>query len=272
MENYAAVKARMFMQQGQGDTALIGVDDDYCRAIADGIPAKATTRRVSVVNDLPQGISAPEGVLRDKNAGKTIAEIDLRAMPALKGRHNWQNACMAYGVAAHFSVPVAKVAEAMMSFPGLAHRMQQIGTIGAIAFVNDSKATNADAAEKALSSFDNIYWIAGGIAKTGGIEPLAPLFPRITKAYLIGTAAPEFAKTLDGKVPPVISETLANAVSQALADASNDKKGNPVILLSPACASFDQYKNFEIRGDAFVQLVASMPGVTMAQSQNGGKA
>ena len=268
MDNYAAVKARMFTRMSAGDTALIGVDDDYCRAIAEKIPAKATTKRVSVLADLADGISAGDGVLRDKQSGKTVAEIDLRAMPALKGRHNWQNACMAYGVANHFGVPANKVAEAMISFPGLAHRMQQIGTVGNIAFVNDSKATNADAAEKALSSFENIYWIAGGIAKTGGIEPLAPLFPRVAKAYLIGTAAKEFALTLNGKVPHQNSGTLDKAVGEALTDAKADKRDNPVVLLSPACASFDQYKNFEIRGDAFVQLVASLPGVKMAPGQN----
>ena len=274
MENYAAVKARMFTRMGKGDTALIGVEDEFCRAIADKIPAGAATKRVSVVNDLADGVSAPDGVLRDKQQGKIIAEIDLRAMPALKGRHNWQNACMAYGVASHFAVPLVNIAAAMTSFPGLAHRMQQVGTLGDIAFVNDSKATNADAAEKALSSFENIYWIAGGIAKAGGIEPLKPLFPRITKAYLIGTAAPEFSKTLGSTTPHVNSQTLAQAVNQAMTDAQHDTKGRPVILLSPACASFDQYKNFEIRGQAFVQLVASLPGVKMApgQNENGGKA
>ncbi len=268
MENYAAVKARMFARMGKGDTALIGVDDEFCRAIAAKIPAGAATKRISVVNDLADGVSAPDGVLRDKQQSKTIAEIDLRAMPALKGRHNWQNACMAYGVASHFAVPLANIEAAMKSFPGLAHRMQQVGTLGDIAFVNDSKATNADAAEKALSSFENIYWIAGGIAKAGGIEPLKPLFARITKAYLIGTAAPEFSKTLGSTTPHVNSETLAQAVMQAMSDAQQDTKGRPVILLSPACASFDQYKNFEIRGDAFVQLVASLPGIKMAPGQN----
>ncbi len=270
MENYAAVKSRMFSHMGQGNLALIGVDDEHCRAIADRIPKPAIIKRVSVVQDLATGISAPEGLLHDRQPGRAVVEIDLRLMQALKGRHNWQNACMAYGVASHFGLDLSAIEAAMKSFPGLSHRMQQIATIGDIAFVNDSKATNADAAEKALSSFDNIYWIAGGIAKAGGIEPLAPLFTRVTKTYLIGAAAFEFAKSLDGKVPYVNSETLANAVAQALADAKADTKGRPVILLSPACASFDQYKNFEVRGDAFVQLVAGLPGVKMAVGQNNG--
>jgi len=150
-----------------------------------------------------------------------------------------------------------------MSFPGLAHRMQEVARAGAVAFVNDSKATNADAAEKALSSFENIYWIAGGLAKAGGIEPLLPYAPRIARAYLIGVAAPDFAKTLSGKASVTMSETLDRAVTAAAGDAARSTKPNPVVLLSPACASFDQYKNFEVRGDAFVSLVSKLPGITM---------
>ena len=124
--------------------------------------------------------------------------------------------------------------------------------------MNDSKATNADAASKALSSYENIYWIAGGVPKAGGIAPLEGYFPRIAKAYLIGQAGPEFAKTLDGKVRYELFGTLDKAVPAAARDADG------VVLLSPACASFDHYRNFEIRGDAFVELVSKLPGVTMA--------
>lgn len=157
------------------------------------------------------------------------------------------------------------IAEAMRTFPGLAHRMQEIATSGKVAFINDSKATNADAAEKALASFADIFWIAGGIAKTGGIEPLAPYFPRIRKAYLIGVAAQEFAGVLNGKVDVEICETLPRAVQSAARDAAASAAEDPVVLLSPACASFDQYKNFEVRGDAFVDLVSRLPGVHMTQ-------
>ncbi len=265
LENYAAVKARIFAKMGQGKTALISVDDQYGDAIANTMPSSVNTEFVSVFKNLPQGISsAPDGVLRDLKNGKVITEIDLRDMPALKGLHNWQNACMAYGAAKYLGVPVEKIAAAMKSFPGLAHRMQQIGAAGAVIFVNDSKATNADAAEKALASFDNIYWIAGGIAKAGGIEPISYLFTRVTKAYLIGVAAEEFAKTLKGKVETVICETLERAVAEAARDAAASPKPNPVVLLSPACASFDQYKNFELRGEAFVSLVAALPGIHMS--------
>ena len=263
MAHYAEVKARMFAKQGPGDTALCGVDDASSAAIADRLNSGADLRRVSVVRELNDGISAPEGVLRDTRAGRVVAEIDLRGMAALKGRHNWQNACMAYGAAAALGVEASHIGLAMASFPGLAHRMQEVGRINGIPFINDSKATNADAAEKALLSFDNIYWIAGGIAKAGGIAPLKPLFPRVAKAYLIGQATEEFAALLDGAVPFEKCGTLEKAVPAALRDAVADARQDAVVLLSPACASFDQYPNFELRGDAFVKATANLPGAVM---------
>ncbi len=264
MENYAAVKARMFAKQGPGSTALCGVDDEWCAAIAEQARATgADLRKVSVISDLEDGITAHDGVLRDKHSGQVEAEINLRDMPALKGRHNWQNACMAYGAARALGVGTGAIAAAMKSFPGLAHRMQQVARAGAIAFINDSKATNADAAEKALSSFENIYWIAGGIAKAGGIEPLRPLFPRVARSYLIGQAADQFAQTLGTSIPVEKCGTLESAVAAALRDACAEKRPGAVVLLSPACASFDQYPNFEVRGDAFVKAVSRLPGVEM---------
>jgi len=144
------------------------------------------------------------------------------------------------------------IGKAIQTFPGLAHRMETIGKAGPVRFVNDSKATNADAAMQALKSYDNIFWIAGGEAKAGGIEPLADLFSNISKAYLIGNAGPEFHKTLTKKkVKHKVSGELEKAVLCATRDAMASKKPNPIVLLSPACASFDQFKNFEIRGDAF---------------------
>jgi UDP-N-acetylmuramoylalanine--D-glutamate ligase len=264
MENYAAVKARMFTRQGRGRTALCGVDDDWSAAIAEALRAgEVDLRAVSVVRDLTDGITAPDGILRDRRSGASVAEIDLRGMPALKGRHNWQNACMAYGAAHALGIGTEAIASAMRSFPGLAHRMQQVARAGDIAFVNDSKATNADAAEKALSSFEDIYWIAGGIAKAGGIEPLRPLFSRVARSYLIGQAAADFAKTLDGAMPVTNCGTLDAAVAAALRDAVADGRPHPVVLLSPACASFDQYPNFEVRGEAFVKAVSQLPGIEM---------
>jgi UDP-N-acetylmuramoylalanine--D-glutamate ligase len=161
-------------------------------------------------------------------------------------------------------VDPARIEAAMVSFPGLAHRMQEVGRVDGIPFVNDSKATNADAAEKALQSFDTIYWIAGGIAKAGGIEPLRPLFSHVARAYLIGQSADEFASALGADVTHEKSGTLEQAVQSALRDAVSDALDGAVVLLSPACASFDQYPNFEVRGDAFVKAVAALPGAVMA--------
>jgi UDP-N-acetylmuramoylalanine--D-glutamate ligase len=154
--------------------------------------------------------------------------------------------------------PDAAIQSGLASFPGLAHRMEEIGRIDKAIFVNDSKATNADAAEKALLSFDDIFWIAGGKQKEGGIAPLAPLFPKIRKAYLIGEAAEDFARTLEGRVPFALCGTLEVAVTAATADALESDAGEPVVLLSPACASYDQFANFGARGEAFRDLAQAL--------------
>jgi len=154
----------------------------------------------------------------------------------------------------------AAIQAGLRSFPGLAHRLEEVGRRGAVLFVNDSKATNADSAAQALACFSDIFWIAGGKAKTGGIESLRGFFPRIRKAYLIGEAAAEFAATLANHVPHEIAGTLDNAVAAAARDAAASAAAQPVVLLSPACASFDQYRNFEVRGDAFRALVQALPG------------
>jgi UDP-N-acetylmuramoylalanine--D-glutamate ligase len=139
--------------------------------------------------------------------------------------------------------------------------MEQVGRSGNVLFINDSKATNADAVAPALSSFDHVYWIAGGLPKEGGISSLKRFFPRIAKAYLIGEAAPAFSAELGDRVPFEISGTLDLAVRHAAHDAAHDKSPESVILLSPACASFDQFRNFEVRGDAFRSAVLALDGV-----------
>ena len=154
-----------------------------------------------------------------------------------------------------------QIQDGLRSFPGLVHRMEQLGHIGSVLFVNDSKATNADSTAQALACFDNIFWIAGGKPKTGGIHSLAGFFPRIRKAYLIGEAADDFEATLRGKAPAENARTLDRAVEQAAKDAAASGLSDAVVLLSPACASFDQYRNFEIRGDAFRTLVMALPGI-----------
>ena len=185
----------------------------------------------------------------------------LEGIGSLRGQHNAQNALAAVAACLRVGLELGEIQSGLESFPGLAHRMEQVGKKDNVLFVNDSKATNADAAAPALSSFPRIYWIAGGLPKEGGIEPLRSYFPRIAKAYLIGEAAPGFSATLGEAVPYEISGTLAAAVAHAAHDAALDESGEAVVLLSPACASFDQFKNFEIRGEAFRQAVHAIEGV-----------
>jgi UDP-N-acetylmuramoylalanine--D-glutamate ligase len=258
MAGYAAVKARIFALQSAGDVAICSLDDEWSAAIAEALPAASTHVPFSVLKPLADGISAPDGVLEERRAGKASARLDLRGMNALRGRHNWQNACAAYGAGRAMGASPDAIAEGFASFPGLAHRMEEVGRQGNVIFVNDSKATNADAAEKALLSFDTIYWIAGGLMKAGGIEPLRPLFGRIVRAYLIGRDAPALAETLEGNTPYLLCGTVEKAAAEAARDARAERRGNAVVLLSPACASFDQFPNFEVRGDAFRQAVRNL--------------
>jgi UDP-N-acetylmuramoylalanine--D-glutamate ligase len=258
MAGYAAVKARIFARQSEGDVAICSLDDEWSAAIAEALPPAATHVPFSVLKRLKDGISAPDGVLEECRAGKAAARLDLRGMNALRGRHNWQNACAAYGAGQAMGVSPDAIAEGFASFPGLAHRMEEVGRQGNVIFVNDSKATNADAAEKALLSFDTIYWIAGGLMKAGGIEPLRPLFGRIVRAYLIGRDAKALAETLEGNTPYLLCGTVEKAAAAAARDARAERRSNAVVLLSPACASFDQFPNFEVRGDAFRQAVRNL--------------
>jgi UDP-N-acetylmuramoylalanine--D-glutamate ligase len=258
MAGYAAVKAKIFARQSTGDVAICSVDDDWSAAIAAALPSAATHRPFSVLRRLDDGISAPDGVLQDCRKGEAQVQLDLRDLNALRGRHNWQNACAAYGAGRAMGVSADAIAEGFRSFPGLAHRMEEVARLGNVIFVNDSKATNADAAEKALLSFDTIYWIAGGLMKAGGIEPLRPLFGRIVRAYLIGRDAPALAGTLEGITPYRICGTIEQATEAAARDARNEQRDSAVVLLSPACASFDQFPNFEVRGDAFRKAVKDL--------------
>lgn len=157
-----------------------------------------------------------------------------------------------------FGVEGEALAAALKSFPGLAHRMEQVGRRGRVLFVNDSKATNADSTEKALTAFRDVHWIVGGKAKEGGIAGLAPLFDRVAHAYLIGASSAAFAQTLDGGVPFTLCETLDVATAKAAEAAAASEAAEPVVLLSPACASYDQFRNFEIRGDRFRELVKAL--------------
>lgn len=259
MEGYVAAKRRILANQVKGDTAVIGVDDAWGARICTEITAanRRTIVPVSASKAMGRGVYALDGLLYDATTERTVEAGDLKRARSLPGRHNWQNAAAAYAAARGIGIDAAQAARALMTFPGLAHRMETVGTLGKVRFVNDSKATNADAARQALSSYPKVYWIAGGQPKTGGIDDLADLFPRVVKAYLIGEAAPAFAGTLAGKVETVLSGDLAAATAAAFADAAATGK-DAIVLLSPACASFDQFADFEARGDAFRSAVQAL--------------
>ncbi len=267
MENYAAVKAKIFGRQSTDDTAIVSLDDPWCRNIAETIGTDATVVEMSVEHELDPGVSAPNGVVNLRTASMASGSIDINGVSSLRGRHNWQNACAALAAAAVLGIDQPAIEKALNSFPGLAHRMEEIGRLGRVVFINDSKATNADAAAMALAAFDRIYWIAGGLAKTGGIEGLSAHFEKIAQAYLIGQAAQTFATTLDRRVAHTICGTLDDAVRMAAADAAQDTADEAAVLLSPACASFDQYPDFEQRGDAFRRAVQALDGVVTTKGK-----
>ncbi|QLF70847.1 UDP-N-acetylmuramoyl-L-alanine--D-glutamate ligase [Peteryoungia desertarenae] len=260
MQHYADVKERLVAGSGR---AVVGVDDSYCERIADRIErAGSPVTRVSKRQPLVHGLYAEGSRIIEASNGATREIVDLAGSQTLRGSHNAQNAAAAIAACMAVGVSVEEVRAGLASFPGLKHRMQPVGRRGHVTFVNDSKATNADAAAPALSSYDRIYWILGGLPKEGGIASLEPLFPNVAKAYLIGEAASVFAATLGDAVAYEISGTLTHALEHAAKDAAADPLPSTV-LLSPACASFDQYRNFEVRGDAFVANVAALSGITM---------
>ncbi len=260
LEGYVAVKTRLLEQTAKDGHICIGVDDPHAAAIHTRLSANggAATLAVSVGKVLGRGVFAVDGALYDAWGLRATKVMDLSAALRLPGAHNWQNAALACAATRPFVKDLRAIATAIASFPGLAHRMEDVGRIGKVRFVNDSKATNADAAARALACHSDIFWIAGGKPKQGGIESLAPYFPRIAKAYLIGDAAANFAQTLDGHVAYTIEGTLEKAVTAAFCDARASAALHPVVLLSPACASFDQFRDFEARGDAFRSLVHSL--------------
>jgi len=262
IENYAALKTLLPASVEKGGTAVIAVDDRWTRSAADRIErAGHKVVRVSTTGPLRDGYFAEGTRIMRADNGKAHPAVQLAGIGSLRGLHNAQNAACAVAACAAIGIDLPTIQKGLVRFPGLAHRMQQIGRKGSILYVNDSKATNADSAAKALGSFNDIFWIAGGKPKTGGITSLAEFFARIRKAYLIGEAAEDFAHTLEGKVPYEIVGVMSAAVDAATRDAEASALKEPVILLSPACASFDQYPNFEVRGKAFADLVRAVPGV-----------
>ena len=262
MEHYAAVKERLVAGVPKQGTAIVGVDDEWCRKIAGRLEQSGKrVVRISVRHELSNSISVAHGRIMRATSDGVTQIADLAGIGSLRGLHNAQNAACAAAAALALGLEPAAIQAGLRSFPGLAHRMEEIGRRGAVLYVNDSKATNADSTAQALGCFGDIFWIAGGKPKTGGIELLRSFFPRIRKAYLIGEAAAEFAATLGADVPHEVTGTLDKALAAASRDADASAAAEPVVLLSPACASFDQYRNFEVRGDAFRDLVRALPGL-----------
>jgi len=251
LELYAGIKARLV---AASDLAVVGIDDAPSRAIADAVTGPIV--RIHV------GEGAPEGGLAARDAAVFAADgtrlADLSGIGTLRGAHNWQNAAVAVAVVRALGLGPESIAAGLKSFPGLPHRMEEVGRRGRVLFVNDSKATNADSTDKALTAFRDVHWILGGKAKAGGIEPLAPLFDRVAHAYLIGAATEAFAETLEGRVPYTRCGTLDAATRAAAEAAARSPAPEPVVLLSPACASYDQFKSFEDRGDQFRALVKAL--------------
>ena len=262
LKDYAAIKERLVAGVQNDGTAIVGVDDNWGQAAADRIErAGKRLVRVSVRRPLPDGLYVENDQVMRAAGGTARAVVQIGGIGSLRGLHNAQNAACATGAAIALGLSPETIQKGLIFFPGLAHRMEQVGRKRNVLFVNDSKATNADAAARALASFTDVFWIAGGKAKTGGITSLAGYFPRIAKAYLIGEAADEFAGTLQGKVPFAMAGTLDRAVALAARDAEASGANEPVVLLSPACASYDQFRNFEIRGAAFREAVLGLEGI-----------
>ncbi|RIK88977.1 MAG: UDP-N-acetylmuramoyl-L-alanine--D-glutamate ligase [Hyphomicrobiales bacterium] len=269
MDRYAAIKERLVEQS---DTAVIAVDDALSAGVADRLErAGRKVVRISKQTPLADGLHAEGTDLLLAEGGRRRVVACLDGIGSLRGRHNAQNALAAVAACLAVGLGTEEIQAGLATFPGLVHRMEEVGRRGHVLFVNDSKATNAEAAAPALSSFSRIYWIAGGRSKEGGIEALRPLFARVARAYLIGEAAHAFAATLGEAVPHEIAGTLAEAVARAARDAQKDEAAEAVVLLSPACASYDQFRNFEIRGDAFRAAALALAGVEPAGEPTEGR-
>ena len=256
MARYAAAKRNIFCNQEPNDWAIVGVDDDWGMALCTRLGA-ANGRVVVPISSgqaLGKGVCALGSMLWDNLDGRSHMAADLSLARALPGGHNAQNAAAAYAAARAMGVSSIDITKALTSFPGLEHRLQEIASIGAIRFFNDSKATNADATAQALGAFSSLRWIVGGQAKSDGIEALAPFFSSVVKAYLVGEASDTFARTLGDKVPFEKCGTIDVAVERAYADAIASQR-EETIVLSPACASFDQFSDFEARGRYFTACV-----------------
>ncbi len=260
MDGYVSAKRRIFRNQGPDDVAIIGVDDMRAGVMSTQLTCEGLRRVIPISAEygLGRGVAVLDGMLQDSIAGRAEAPVSVAGAKALPGRHNHQNIAAAYAACHALGLEAADILAAIQTFPGLPHRLENIGAIDGVRFINDSKATNAQAAEQAIRAFPNAWWIVGGRPKEEGIDELAPLFGTIRKAYLIGESTDAFARALEGKLDHAKCRTMDVAVTQAFEDARASGVAGAVILFSPACASFDQFRDFEQRGLAFRQEAAKL--------------
>ena len=268
MDGYIAAKYRIFEQQKPDGIAVVGVDDSDSRGLFDKLTAARTGKVVPISSSDPveNGVYASGPILIDATGDQPQEIRSLEGIETLPGAHNAQNAAAAYLVCKSVGMPHDNIVAAMATYPGLPHRQQLAAVIDGVRYVNDSKATNPEAAAKALSSYDEIYWIAGGRAKEGPLDVIHPFLPHVKRAYLIGEAADHLAAQLADRIDVELCGDLALATARAAADAAGR---DAVILLSPACASFDQFSSFEERGRAFCRLAAAQPGTLRDVRHNG---
>ncbi len=255
---YFAAKRRLFAEGGP-DRCVIGVDEDEGRYLANQLQeAKGDDRVIRVSTGRLSGpgwtVTTKKGWLSETRKARQVASVDLRDIAGLPGRHNRQNACAAWAAARALGLAPREIEAGLRSYPGLPHRSQRIAERSGVAFVNDSKATNVDAAAQALQAFPRIRWICGGLMKEGGLGGLAPHLGRVARAYVIGREAAAFALALGSGVEAEVCTDMATAVRRASADA----EPGDTVLLAPAAASFDQYDNFERRGEDFAARVAAL--------------
>ncbi len=261
MDGYIKAKTRI-AATASPQTLVLGTDEPETVNLLHALRSRPnlTIKEISVQHQVQNGVMAIEGKIYvcDESKSQPAYVVDQLELPRLPGKHNAQNICAAVAACRALDVPMDKIVEGLRSFPGLAHRQQLVGTIKGVRFINDSKATNADAAAKALACYDNIYWIVGGKPKVGGLNGLESFAPKIAHAFLIGQASDEFAAWCKGKISHTPCGTLDVATQKAAALAWHDGKKDAVVLLSPACASFDQFSGFEERGNAFLSCVRQL--------------
>ncbi len=274
LAGYRGAKERVFAGQGASHTAVIGIDDCHSRELFESLKSRdgVLTIPVSGTDKAAGGVYVEDGWLVNDIEGREERVMEMATATALPGSHNAQNAAAAFAATRAAGLAMPQIRDAIHSFPGLPHRQELVACIGGVAFINDSKATNAAATARALDCYDPIIWIAGGRAKEGGIASLAPYFGRIRHAFLMGEAADDFARTLQGQVEVTLAVDLetafAGACDMALSESGAEtgpetrtgSDATPTVLFSPACASFDQWRDFEARGDAFRALARKRAG------------